>query len=566
MFPHLSTEARQIIAQLYGLSDVEVVWVPPADPSHGDLATAVALKIAKGLGKKPQEIAQAIADAISLSPSVEHAAVAGAGYVNIRLTAGTLLSALDDVESALVPVAQQSDADPVIIEYSQPNVAKPLGAHHVIGTVVGQSLVNMYRHTGYSVISWNYMGDWGTQFGKLAVAYQKWGEGKPVPSMTIDDLLVLYVRFHDALVEDPALEDQGRETFAQLEKGDPTLRQFWKEVVAVTKASLGDVYRRLHVSFDLDLSESFYEHKMDVILQEGQQKHVFVEGEGGSLIVEFPEASGLPPYLVRKGDGATLYSTRDLAQMRYRMDTYQPQAIYILTDIAQKLHFEQLVATCEQLNWKLPTFENVLFGRMRFADKSMSTRKGNILHLEHVLDEAVKRASDIITERGDAIQAEDPQELAEMMGIGAVAYGILSQNRTMDIVFDWDRMLSFEGNSAPYLQYTHARARSVLRKAALVVDPVLPLVDALEPEDRELLLMLLRFPSVLRESRDSRMPHKLANYLYTLCQAFNTFYNVAPIVQASAPQRDLRLALTARTADILRTGASILTIRVPDRM
>jgi arginyl-tRNA synthetase len=216
------------------------------------------------------------------------------------------------------------------------------------------------------------------------------------------------------------------------------------------------------VTFDTDLGESFYEDKMQPVLDEGIKKGVFTEGEGGALIAQFGDA--MPPYLVRKGDGATLYSTRDLAQMRYRIETHNPKAIYILTDIAQKLHFEQLLATCKQLGWKLPTFENILFGRMRFVDKSMSTRKGNVLALEHVLDEAVARAEEIIKKRGDAIQTDDPKDLAEMMGVGSLVYGILSQNRKMDLVFDWDKMLSFEGNSAPYLQYTHARAKSVLRR------------------------------------------------------------------------------------------------------
>lgn len=567
MFARLEAEMRQIIQKLYGLADVEAHWERPQDPLHGDLSTAAALRIAKGMKKNPQDIAREIADAIVLSPSVQKADIAGPGYVNVWMQPAALLEALEDTVAVLTPQKTRTNEAPVIVEYSQPNIAKPLGIHHILSTVIGQAIVNFYKHSGFNVLSWNYLGDWGTQFGKLAVAYEKWGADKPASRFTLDELLSLYVRFHEEAEQDPSLEELGRAAFRKLEQGDVQLRAFREDVVAVTKASLADLYRRLHVSFDLDLGESFYEDKTAAVLEEGKKKNVFVEGEGGALIVEYPPEKNLSPYMVRKGDGGTLYSTRDLAQMRYRIDTYHPLEILIVTDIAQKMHFEQLIETCKRLEWDLPPFDNVLFGRMRFADKKMSTRKGNILKLEEVLDEAVKRAADIIKERGEAIQTDDPQDLAEMMGIGALIYGILSQNRKMDIVFDWDKMLSFEGNSAPYLQYTHARARSVLRKGGEEKKAPAPAhVDDLEPRERSLLLTLLALPHVLAEARKERLPHKLTNYLYQLCQEFNAFYNALPILQASDAQRLLRIALTRITADVIKTGASILTIRVPDRM
>lgn len=566
MFDHLITEAEQALSSHFGLTDMPVTWQRPTDAAHGDLTTTVALRAARELKKSPREVAEMLAKALNDSPSVEKAEVAGAGYVNVWLTPSALLAELSATEASTKPRKAKKNDAPIIVEYSQPNIAKPLGVHHIIGTTIGQALVNLYRHAGYNVISWNYIGDWGTQFGKLAVAYEKWGKDKPVLKYSLMELLSLYVRFHDEAEKDDSLEDQGREAFRKLEDGDPELRAFWKDVVTVTKASLEDVYRRLHVSFDLDLGESFYQDKMEPILEEGKKKKVFVKGEGGSLIVEFPENPNMPPYLVQKSDGATLYSTRDIAQMRYRIDNYHPQAIYILTDIAQKLHFEQLVETCKKLRWELPAFENILFGRMRFADKSMSTRKGNILDLESVLNEAVKRADDIIKERGEGIQTDDPEALAEMMGTGALVYGILSQNRKMDLVFDWDKMLSFDGNSAPYLQYTHARALSVLRKAESTGDAMPKAVENLSTSERLLVRTLLQLPSVLTEARTEHLPHKLANYLYQLCQDFNFFYNTDPILRAEGDQRELRLSLTAYTASVIRTGAELLTLRVPERM
>ncbi len=565
MFDHLTSEAKQILETIEGLTDVVVTWEPPREAGHGDLSTTVCLRAGKILGKKPQDVAKVLADGLQNSPSIEKVEVAGPGYVNVWLKPHVLLEQLDTVRKHVSPKKTRKE-DPVIVEYSQPNIAKPLGIHHLIGTVIGQSVANMYEHTGFPVIKWNYIGDWGTQFGKLSVAFEKWGT-KPASKCTIDELLALYVKFHQEVEKDETLEAQGREASRKLEQGDKELRKFWKDVVTVTKASLSDVYRRLHASFDLDLGESFYEDKMEPILAEGKKKKVFTEGKEGALIVAFSEEKNMTPYVVQRGDGGTLYSTRDIAQMRYRIDTYHPQKILIFTDIAQKLHFEQLVETCIMLGWDLPAFENVLFGRMRFTDSAMSTRKGNILKLQEVLDEAVSRATKILEERGDAIQTDDPADLAEMMGVGALVYGIVSQNRKMDIVFDWDKMLSFDGNSAPYLQYTHARAKSVLRKAGIEEGEIgVGDIAELSAHERNLLTKLLQFPTVIENARHEHLPHKLANYLFELSQIFNAFYNVENILQSEEPQRSLRLSLTSHTAAVLKSGASLLTIRVPDRM
>lgn len=563
MFERVTSLTKNVLLA-EGNFEGSITWERPQDAAHGDFATPIALKASKQLGKAPRALAEKLVDALQEDPAIAKAEIAGPGYVNIWLKPAALLSLLPKTEAAM-KMQKVRKEQPVIVEYSQPNIAKPLAIHHIIGTVIGQAVANLYRHSGAPVISWNYIGDWGTQFGKLAVAFDLWGT-KKAGDCTLDELLDLYVKFHQEVEKKPELEEQGREAFRKLEQGDKALRAFWTAIVSVTKASLADVYRRLHASFDLDLGESFYEDKMQSIIEEGKKRKVFVEGEEGSLIVRFPEEMNMPPYLIVKGDGATLYSTRDIAQMRYRMDTYSPQKILIFTDIAQKLHFEQLVETCKQLGWELPPFENVLFGRMRFADKSMSTRKGNVLKLEHVLDEAVDRAATVIKERGEAIQTDDAHALAEMMGVGALVYGILSQNRKMDLVFDWDKMLSFDGNSAPYIMYTHARCRSVLRKSEAKA-PAMPAdVASFEERERTLLGTLLQFPSVLDAAREEHLPHKLANYLYALSQEMNAFYNELPILKAEGSVRTLRLALTNLSADVLRAGAEILTLRLPDAM
>ncbi|TSD00512.1 MAG: arginyl-tRNA synthetase [Candidatus Peregrinibacteria bacterium Greene1014_49] len=566
MFESLQAKAIAIIRTTFGIQNVNIAWERPAQADFGDLATPVAMQLAKELKQNPKMIAQTLAEKLAQDSSVEKAEVAGSGYVNVWLKPQALIDELKKTREACTARVTRKEA-PVIVEYSQPNVAKPLGIHHILSTVIGQTITNFYRHAGHPVIAWNYMGDWGTQFGKLAVAFERWGKGKKVTSCSIEELLALYVRFHDEAEADPTLEEDARKTFVKLEQGYSEIRAFWSDVVGITKSSLTHLYERLHVHFDCDISESFYEDKMAPILAEGKKKSIFVPGEKGALIVQFSEESKLPPALVQKADEGTLYATRDLANLRYRIDTHQPKEILYVVDVAQMLYFQQLFAIATLLQWELPALEHVVVGRMRFFDKKMSTRKGNILRLEEVLDEAVKRAGDLIKSRGDSIQSDDPEALAEMMGVGSVVYGILSQNRMSELVFDWDRMLSFEGNSAPYLQYTHARARSVLRKADAKGDASLPTnVASLTTSERSLVGGLLRFPGALEEAQKGHLPHVLTHYLYQLCQLFNAFYNNDPILQAPESQKTFRLALTALTATVLKCGAELLTLRVPDRM
>ncbi|MCF7844844.1 MAG: arginine--tRNA ligase [Kiritimatiellales bacterium] len=566
MHESLTTMAQHILKKHFDASSIPVSWEHSKEEGHGDLSTAVALQCAKQLKKNPKEIAEILAKELKNEKGIDNTEVAGAGYVNVWLSPAILIKQLNETRKACTAKVKRENEPPVIFDYCGPNIAKPLGIHHILPHVIGQALINIYKHNGDNVIGWNYPGDWGTQFGKLAVAYGKWGEGKPVLEMDIDELLALYVRFHSEAESDSSLEDEGRAAFKKLEEGDKELRAFWKDAVTVSKRSLEKLYERLHVNIDKETGESFYEDKMEEIIKEGEQKGVFVEGEEGALIVNFPEEKNLSPYMIRKSDGSTLYATRDLAQIRYRIDECNPEAIYYVVDRAQSLHFDQLFEVCNQLGWDLPELEHTVFGRMSFRDAKMSTRKGTVLRLEEVIDEAVKRADKVIEEHGDKIQTDDREDLAEMMGVGALTYGVLSQNRKMDIVFDWDKFLSFDGNSAPYLQYTHARAMSVLRKAEKEEVDIPEEVESLSDRERSLVNVLLKYEKVLLEARDTRMPHILTNYLFALCQEYNSFYNSEPILKAEEPDRTLRLCLTSLTASVLKSGAEILTIRVPDRM
>lgn len=562
----LAGNCEELLQSEFGIKS-KVVFDIPTDSTRGDLTSSSALQLSKQIGISPQELAKKLLTNLTKIDGVERIEIVGPGYINVHLHPEHLFKALDQVWKTCEAAPIRQKEAPVIVEYSDPNIAKPLGIHHILATVIGQSIANIHRHLGYNTVSINHIGDWGTQFGQLAVAHKKWGK-KPVKDSSIDDLLELYVRFHVEMEKDEKLEEEGRDAFRKLEAGDKELTQFWNEVVTITMGEMQKIYDRLRISFDEVQGESFYQDKMAPIIEEGKKKGVFKKGEEGALIAEFPEESKLPPAVILKGDGATLYMTRDLATVKYRLDRWNPQAVLYVVDVAQQLYFQQLIATVEQLGWNGKPLEHVLFGRMRFADKSMSTRKGNILKLEEVLDEAVKRAHALIDEKSSELQKDERNELAEMMGTGAVVYGILGQNRKMDIVFDWKKALTFEGNSAPYLQYTHARASSVLRKADTKKDVKFTslVCRSISEAERALIHQLLKFESVIRSAAEERMPHRLGNYLYELAQAFNAFYNADTILQAEEPERSCRLALTSLSARILRTGAELLTLRVPERM
>lgn len=565
MYEQLTKAAQDLLKEHFDVSDASITWEKPQDAAHGDIATPVALQLAKQVGKAPRDIAQILADHLTDHPEVDRLEVAGPGYVNIWLAPAAFCSLLKEIRLACNPQEERKDEVPIVVEYSSPNIAKPLGVHHLLSTIIGQVTTNLHRHFGEPVLTVNHLGDWGTQFGKLYVAWQKWGEGD-VTTKSLDELLELYVRFHNEAEKDEALDDEARDIFRQLEEGNEEIRAFWQTVVDISMKDIHALYDRLHVEIEYDHGESMYEDKMQPIIEEGKEKGVFKEGKGGALIAEFPEDTHMPPAIVLKADGSTIYHTRDLATIHYRMDRWHPRASYYVVGAEQQLYFQQLFHIVGQLEWDLPHLEHIHFGRMSFTDRKMSTRKGTMLKLREVLDEAVERATETIKEHGDAIQSDDPDGLAEMMGIGAVVYGIISQNRKMDIVFDWKKVLAFDGNSAPYLQYTHARACSIVRKAESDQDPEVPVCNELTEKDRGLINTLLQFPRALNEALEGNMPHVLCQYLFSLCQAFNAFYAAEPILKAENEQKDFRVALTALTARVLKTSAELLTLRVPDRM
>ncbi|MFH1533533.1 MAG: arginine--tRNA ligase [Nitrospirota bacterium] len=556
------------VKKAFGKLDKEVKIEYPASEDHGDYASNIALQITKDLGKPPQEIAQKIIDNIEKNELVEKVEIAGPGFINFYISEKTLNSELEKIlkEKDKYGSGKENKKN-IVIDYSQPNIAKPLGVHHLLSTIIGQSLYNIYKFLGYNCIGINYIGDWGTQFGKLTYAYKNWGDKSKIEKEPIAELLNLYVRFHDEAEKDPELEQKARDEFKKLEDGDEENTKLWEWFCKVSLEEVQRTYDFLGgIHFDHIQGESFFNDKMEVILEKGKREKVFEKGEQGALIVKF-ENDKYPPYLVQKSDGATLYSTRDLAAINYREQTWHPEKILYVVDVAQSLHFQQLYETAEKLKLTDAELTHVVFGRMQFKDEKMSTRKGNIVLLDEVLKESVEKAEKIVEGKNRDLSDKEKKEIAHKIGIGAAKYVVLSQNRTTNITFDWDKMLSLEGNSAPYLQYTYARAKSILRKSETIENQEeQQTTDEITAKTLSLQRHLAKFKEYILYTAQEYKPNILANYLYELAQKFNSFYNSVPVLRASEKEREERLKIVEATSQVLKNGLTLLGVELTEEM
>ncbi len=460
----------------------------------------------------------------------------------------------------------------MIVEYSQPNIAKPLHIGHLRSTIIGDALANVYEFAGNKVIRWNYLGDWGTQFGKVIAAYKRWGNEEMLKKDPINALNDLYIRFHEHADENSNFEEEGRVEFKKLEDGDKENRKLWARFKKESIKELERAYKLLGVSFDIWIGEAYYEKELPGIIKELEKDGVAVESQG-ALVVPLDEFN-IPPGLIRKSDGATLYLTRDIANLKYRIERYKPDKILYVVDNGQSLHFQQLFGIAGILGMREAELRHVKFGLVLSEDmKKLSTRGGGAISLLEVIEEAIKRAGKIVNEKHPELDKSKKDEIARIVGVGALKYNDLSQNRKQDITFNWDRMLSFEGNSGPYIQYTYVRLRSILRKAGLSAGASkksrIPKLnkEALEkPSDEALVLKLVAFPGVIEEVVENQFPNYLANYLHDLAREANSYYEREPVLKAEGDERVLRLHLVAQTAIVIKTGLGLLGIEVVEQM
>jgi arginyl-tRNA synthetase len=540
----------------------------PRDSAHGDYASGLAMRLTKVLGKSPAAIAEAVIAGFPKDYRVEKLEFAAPGFINVTLSGAFLQETVKTLESGFsIERGVKTGADhtrPVIVEYSSTNAAKHMGVHHIITTILGDAIANLFGFMGHEVIRINHLGDWGTHFGKIIYAIEQWGDKAEVEAHPNDEFTRLYVKFHEEAEKNPALEDEARKLFKALETGDPERLALWKWVVHESLMDLEKIFKRLGVEFDYITGESFYLKMADEVLADGIAKGVFVEGEGGALIAPI-EGAELPA-LVRKADGTTLYLTRDLATVRYRTETWHPELILYVVDHAQSLHFQQNFAVAKLLGYSENTgLEHISFGRMNFAGGAMSSRKGNVIRLNDMLNEAAKRAGELAASKSVDFPREELYAMAEILGVASVKYAVLSQDRNKDILFDWDKIISLEGNSAPYLLYSYARAATILHKAGTMDLGGLP--QFTDPAEIALAQKLVKFPEAFERAVTDRKPHVISTALYELCQEFNRFYGNVPVLKAETPEKlRTRLGLVQSFLFEVKVALAILGIPALERM
>lgn len=575
----LMKQAAAHIAPLTGLEQDEVLRLLEVPPQAelGDAAFPC-FTLAKSLKKAPAVIAADIATGLQ---TVGLDASPAGPYVNIRFNREDLApKLLQELGHQAFGKLQLGAGARVVIDMSSPNIAKPFGIGHLRSTVIGAALYRLYNEAGYTSVSVNHLGDWGTQFGKQIAAYKRWGNDEALQAEPIRTSLELYVRFHDEAENDPSLEMEAREWFRKLEQGDEEAQRLWAFFVEVSMKEFNRMYERLNVQFDHTLGESFYNDKMGAVVEELKGKGLLEESEG-ALVVRLEEEN-MPPCLIIKKDGTTIYPTRDLATAVYRHDVMKADKMLYVVGGEQKLHFRQVFAVLSRMGYAWSEIcEHIPFGLMRFEGRKMSTRRGKVVFLQEVLDEAVARALKIIQEKNPNLP--NPQEVAEAVGVGAIVFGDLRNNRLNDVDFSLEDAVSFEGETGPYVQYTHARINSVLAKAAEA--------ERVENENRSqqanstngaassknkpvivgdtswaLLKLLADYPQHLEKAILRNEPSVIAKYAIDVAQAFNRFYHAERIADAPADVKPFRVALTERTAERLAYSLYLLGVQAPERM
>lgn len=544
------------------LNEIYLLLEKPKHAEHGDIAFP-AFQLAKVFRKNPAQIASEIAENLS-SPLISKKQVVGP-YINFFMNKEAVSKAIiKDVIEKGGDYGNLSlgNGQNVPIDMSSPNIAKPMSMGHLRSTVIGNSLANLFKKVGYSPIRINHLGDWGTQFGKLITAYKKWGNEADVKAEPIKELLRLYVKFHDEVENTPELEDEGRAWFRRLEEGNPEAVELWTWFREESLKEFEKVYQRLNISFDSYNGEAFYNDKMSEVVELLENKNVLTVDQGAHIVNL--DKYDLNPALIKKSDGATLYMTRDLAAALYRKNTYSfAQSLYVVGN-EQSNHFKQLKAVLKELgyDWADDVY-HVPFGLITKDGKKLSTRKGKVVLLEEVLDEAAAQALQQIEDKNPSLA--NKEEVAEQVGVGAVVFHDLKNDRLNNFDFTIEEVVQFEGETGPYVQYTRARALSILRKAGLTeVTPS----DSYELSDEyswEVIKLLHDYPSTVKRAYENFEPSIIAKHAIQLAQSFNRFYAHVRVLDAH-PEKDARLALVFAITEILKEDLRILGVETPDEM
>ncbi|EKN71048.1 arginyl-tRNA synthetase [Neobacillus bataviensis LMG 21833] len=552
----------ELLDQEITAAELELMIEKPKNATHGDLAFPC-FTLAKVKRKSPNLIAQELSGKIQ-APIFEKVEVVGA-YLNIflnkKLVSEQLVNSIFEQKGHFADLEFGAGGH-VTIDMSSPNIAKPFSMGHLRSTVIGNSIALITEKCGYKAIKINHLGDWGTQFGKLITAYKLWGDAEKVKQNPIKELLALYIKFHEVAEADPSLEDQGRSWFKRLEDGDEEALSLWQWFRDESLKEFSRIYELMNVEFDSYAGEAFYNDKMDRIVKLLEEKQLLIESDQAQ-VVELTEEQ-LPPCLIKKSDGATLYATRDLAAALYRKENYDfVQSLYVVGH-EQSLHFKQLIAVLGKMGYEwAEKMVHVPFGMMLKDGKKMSTRKGKVVLLEEVLNESIAMARHNIEEKNPNLANKDV--VAKQVGVGAVIFHDLKNNRMNDIEFSLEEMLRFEGETGPYVQYTFARACSILRKANWQADSQPKTYPNSWDKEWKVASLLMEFAPAVKRACDNYDPSQVAKYIVDLAQAFNKYYAEVKVLEESM-EKQARLALVYSVTVVLKEGLRLLGIEAPEEM
>lgn len=568
---------KNIFESLQKKFDYSFSFQAPPKGADADLSIPCH-KAAKDLKANPVNLSRGVSDFLKKNFGSEQGFILKAssegGYANISFRKDRMLkNVLKDVCELgdFYGSANLGGGRVVALDYSSPNIAKPMSVGHLRSTIIGNSIKNIYEFLGYKTVSINHLGDWGTQFGKMLYALKAWGAEKDFKTEPFKDFLDLYVKFHKEAEKDPKIEEKAREIFKLLEHGkDKELVKKWLKMCDISVHEFEKIYSRLGVEFDLVLGESFYQKKAHEAIDLCIKKGIAKKGEGGAIAVKF-EKDEFPSFILRKSDGASVYAARDIAAAGFRWHAFKPSKIIYVVGSEQSLYFKQIFRVLEILGiGNRDSFTHLGFGMVSLPEGKMSTREGRVVFLEDLLNEAVKRAEEIVKSKRPDLKSAELKKISETVGVGAVVYADLSQFREKNIVFTWDKMMNLKGDSSPYIQYSFARAKSILEKAGgeeKFSKVNFQDINEFTKEEENLILKLSEFPEIVLQAKDLGRPDKIAAYLNELAQEFGRFYeNVSVLNAENENLRNLRLTLVKSAAQVIKNGLGLLGIRVLEKM
>ncbi|MDO4299940.1 MAG: arginine--tRNA ligase [Clostridia bacterium] len=523
-------------------------------------------KLAKILRKSPQMIASDIAEKIE-KPSFTADIQAVNAYINFYVDksvfAENVLSNINKKGREYIN-SDLGNGKTIVIDYSSPNIAKPFHIGHLRSTAIGNSLYKIYKALGYKVVGINHLGDWGTQFGKLIVAYKLWGDKEAVERDDIKELSRIYVKFHEEAENKPELNDEARTWLVKMQEGDDEALSLWKWFCEISMKEFNRIYNRLGITFDSYAGESFYNDKMEAVVEEIKEKNLLTESQGAQ-IVDLEEYK-MPPCLILRSDGGTLYPTRDISAAIYRKNTYDFDKCIYVTALDQNLHFAQWFKVIELMGYDwAKDLVHTPFGLVSLGDGKLSTRKGHVVLMEDILNMSVEKTKNIIEEKNPNLENKD--KVAEEVGIGAIIFDDLFNSRIKNVVFDFDRMLNFDGETGPYAQYTHARASSIIKKAGIEkIEDNIDYSILCDDTSFNVCKAINDFPDKIKEAAEKNEPYIVARQIIEVCKAFNKFYNENNIMNSEEDVKMARLAIVFAVRDILAAGLDLLGIKAPEQM